>query len=113
MRAGLALNPGTPMSYVDEVVDDLDMLLIMTVNPGFPAQRYIPAATTKIARARHLLDGAGSAARLQVDGGINRDTIATAYEAGADTFVAGSAIFKAEDPGKAVQALREVCVGAA
>lgn len=112
MRAGLALNPGTPMGYVDEVVDDIDMILIMTVNPGFPAQRYIPAATAKIARARHLLDDAGSAARLEVDGGINQDTIRTAYEAGADTFVAGSAVFKAEDPGRAVQALREVCVGA-
>ena len=85
----------------------------MTVNPGFPAQRYIPAATSKIARARRVLDAAGSAARLEVDGGINRDTITMAYEAGADTFVAGSAIFKSDDPGRAVQELREVCVGAA
>jgi ribulose-phosphate 3-epimerase len=111
MRAGLALNPGTPVSYVDEVVDDLDMVLIMTVNPGFPAQRYIPSTTAKIARVRYLLDKAGSAARLEVDGGINRDTITKAYEAGADTFVAGSAIFKSEEPGQAVQALREACVG--
>jgi ribulose-phosphate 3-epimerase len=112
MRAGLALNPGTPLSYVDEVIDDLDMLLLMTVNPGFAAQRYIPAATKKIARARSLLDNAGSAARLELDGGINRETINTAFQAGADTFVAGSAIFKTESPGRAVQELREACVNA-
>jgi ribulose-phosphate 3-epimerase len=111
MRAGLALNPGTPLSFVDEIVNDLDMLLLMTVNPGYAAQRYVPAATKKIARARRLLDDAGSAARLQVDGGISRETIGTAFKAGADTFVAGSAIFKAEDPRQAVQALREACDG--
>jgi len=109
MRAGLALNPGTPLSYVDEVVDDLNMLLLMTVNPGFAAQRYIPATTKKIARARRLLDDAGSTARLQVDGGISSDTIGTAFRAGADTFVAGSAIFKADEPGSAVRALRDAC----
>ena len=109
MRAGLALNPGTPLSYVDEIVNDLDLLLLMTVNPGFGGQQYIPAATKKIARARCLLDDAGSAARLQLDGGINRDTIGAAFRAGADTFVAGSAVFKADDPGDAVKALREAC----
>jgi ribulose-phosphate 3-epimerase len=111
MRAGLALNPGTPLCYADEIVSDLDMLLLMTVNPGFGGQQYIPAATTKIARARRLLDDAGSSARLELDGGINRNTIASAYEAGADTFVAGSAIFKAAEPGSAVQALRDACEG--
>lgn len=107
MRAGLALNPGTPLSYVEEVVDDLDMLLLMTVNPGFAAQQYIPASTRKIARARAMLDALGSGARLEVDGGINRLTIKAAQEAGADTFVAGSAVFKSEDPGLEVKALRE------
>ena len=111
MRAGLALNPGTPLCYVDEIVSDLDMLLLMTVNPGFGGQQYIPAATTKIARARRLLNDAGSSARLELDGGINRNTIASAYKAGADTFVAGSAIFKAAEPGSAVQALRDACEG--
>jgi ribulose-phosphate 3-epimerase len=81
------------------------------VNPGYGGQKYIPAATNKIARARNLLDTAGSAARLQVDGGISLDTIGNAFSAGADTFVAGSAVFKAEDPGKAVQGLREACTG--
>ena len=111
MRAGLALNPGTPLSYVDEIINDLDMLLLMTVNPGFGGQQYIPAATEKIARARRLLDDVGSAARLQVDGGISCHTIGTAFKAGADTFVAGSAIFKAEEPGQAVQDLRQACDG--
>ncbi len=111
MRAGLALNPGTPLSYVDEIIDDLDMLLLMTVNPGFGAQRYIPASTKKIERSRNLLDNAGSTARLELDGGINRNTIAMTFNAGADTFVAGSAIFKAEDPGREVQLLREACLG--
>jgi ribulose-phosphate 3-epimerase len=111
MRGGIALNPGTPLSYVEEVIDDLDMVLLMTVNPGFAAQRYIPASTKKIARTRDILDKAGSPARLQVDGGINRETINTAYRAGADTFVAGSAIFKAEDPGRELEVLREACIG--
>jgi len=109
MRAGLALNPGTPLNYVDEIISDLDMLLLMTVNPGYGGQTYIPAATQKIVRARKLLDEAGSAARLQLDGGINLDTIGAAFRVGADTFVAGSAVFKAEDPGQAVQALRQAC----
>ena len=110
MRAGLALNPGTPLNLVEEVLDDLDMLLLMTVNPGYGGQKYIPAATKKIARARDLLDHAGSGARLELDGGINRNTIAMTFNAGADTFVAGSAVFKAEDPGREVQVLREACV---
>ena len=88
------------------MVDDLDLLLIMTVNPGFAAQKYIPASTGKIRRARQLLDSAGSNALLEVDGGISRETIAEARNAGADTFVAGSAIFKSENPESEVGALR-------
>lgn len=109
MRAGLALNPGTPVDHAAEVVDDLDLLLIMTVNPGFAAQHYVPASTDKIRRARRILDDGGSAARLEVDGGITCDTIREACEAGADTFVAGSAVFGADDPGAAVGALRQQC----
>ena len=111
MRAGLALNPATPLTYVEEVVDDLDMLLLMTVNPGFGGQSYIPAATNKIVRARRLLDELGSNARLELDGGINRETIAMARQAGADTFVAGSAIFKSAEPANEVRHLREACSG--
>ncbi|UCD25816.1 MAG: ribulose-phosphate 3-epimerase [Gemmatimonadota bacterium] len=113
MLAGLALNPGTPMGYAEEVVDDLDLLLIMTVNPGFPAQRYIGTVTGKIARARSLLNSRRSSARLQVDGGINRSTIGAARGAGADTFVAGSAIFDSDDPTAEVGVLRRLCETAA
>jgi ribulose-phosphate 3-epimerase len=109
MRAGLALNPGTPLAHAEEVVDELDLLLIMSVNPGFAGQRYIPASTRKIGRARQLLMEHGCDARLEVDGGISRDTIGTARVAGADTFVAGSAIFGADDPSAEVRELRRRC----
>ena len=106
LHAGLALNPGTPLSFAEEVLDDLDVLLIMTVNPGFGGQTYLPASTDKIRRARQLLAARGSAACLEVDGGITRATVGTARGAGADTFVVGSAIFHAVDPGGEVGELR-------
>ncbi len=109
MRAGLALNPGTPLAYAEAVAADLDLLLIMSVNPGFAAQGYVPASTEKIRKARHLLDVHAGRARLQVDGGITRATIREAYEAGADTFVAGSAIFGASDPKAEIGELRNHC----
>jgi ribulose-phosphate 3-epimerase len=109
MRAGLALNPATPLSLAEEVVGDLDLLLIMSVNPGFGGQEYLPAATDKIRRARRLLDAHGSAADLEVDGGISRETIGKARAAGADTFVAGSAIFGAADPAREVRELKRLC----
>lgn len=110
MLAGLALNPGTPLAYAAEVIDDVDLVLIMTVNPGFGAQAFLRSAAGKIRRARQLLHEQGSAARLEVDGGISRDTIAVAFRAGADTFVAGSAIFSADDPAAALRDLRKRCL---
>lgn len=107
--AGVALNPSTPLSAMEDVLDELDLLLVMTVNPGFGGQRFIPASVDKIARARRLLDGAGSRAALEVDGGINRATIAECWRAGADTFVAGNAVFSAPDPGAEIRALRDQC----
>lgn len=109
VRAGLAFNPATPLAWLDEVVDDVDLVLIMSVNPGFGGQQFIPAALRKIRRARTALDDRGSAARLEVDGGITTDTIGAVFGAGADTFVAGSAIFGADEPGQAVRALRALC----
>jgi ribulose-phosphate 3-epimerase len=109
MLAGLALNPGSPIAFAEEVADDLDLLLIMTVNPGFGAQEFIPASLDKIARARQLITSRGTGTYLEVDGGISRDTVADAFAAGADTFVAGSAIFHADDPGREVQELRKRC----
>ena len=109
MAAGLALNPGTPMAYAEELIDDLDLLLVMTVNPGFAGQSYLASANQKIARARHLLDQAGSDAWLEVDGGITRDTVSAAHAAGADTFVAGSAIFGSPDPAAEIRELKRRC----
>jgi ribulose-phosphate 3-epimerase len=109
MLAGLALNPASPLALVEDVVTDLDLLLIMTVNPGFGGQRYLPASTDKIRRAHALLQARRAPVRLEVDGGIGPDTIATAHAAGADTFVAGHAIFSSADPGRAVRELRQRC----
>ncbi|HXQ28845.1 MAG TPA: ribulose-phosphate 3-epimerase [Gemmatimonadales bacterium] len=110
MLAGLALNPSTSLSAVEEVVADFDLLLIMTVNPGYGGQSYIPASNDKIRRARDLLQSRGSRAFLEVDGGIARPTIAAAHQAGADTFVAGNAVFTSADPAREVEELRRRCL---
>lgn len=108
-QAGATMNPGTPIDSVREVAADLDLLLIMSVNPGFGGQPFIPASVDKIRRARQLLDATGSRARLEVDGGISRDTIHACWEAGADTFVAGNAVFGARDPKGEIAELRGRC----
>ena len=110
MRAGLALNPATPLGAIEEVIDDLDLVLVMSVNPGFGGQSYIPHATDKIARVRALLDRRRSPAVVEVDGGITPDTIGDAWRAGARTFVAGTAVFGEPDPAAAVRALRAQCM---
>jgi ribulose-phosphate 3-epimerase len=109
MLAGLALNPSTPVAFAGEVLDDLDLVLVMSVNPGYGGQAYLPSATDKIRRVRSLLDESGSRATLEVDGGITHDTIAEAWLAGADTFVAGTAVFGAGDPAQAVRDLQRRC----
>jgi ribulose-phosphate 3-epimerase len=105
----VALNPGTPLSVVSEVLDDMDLLLVMTVNPGFGGQKFIPNSMDKIVRARRMLTEAKSAAWLEVDGGINRNTIEQVWNAGADTFVAGNAVFSAKDPAAEIRELRARC----
>jgi ribulose-phosphate 3-epimerase len=107
--AGMAVNPGTSLGAVCEVASDLDVLLVMTVNPGFGGQEFIPASIDKIARARRLLDEMKSRAALEVDGGISRDTIQAVWRAGADMFVAGNAVFTAADPKAEIAALRRLC----
>lgn len=109
MMAGLSLNPGTPTAFLEEVVDDVDLVLIMSVNPGFGGQRYLPAATSKIARVRNMLAAHRSAAVLEVDGGISVATIGGAWKAGATAFVAGTAVFGDGDPAAAIRALRAQC----
>jgi ribulose-phosphate 3-epimerase len=108
--AGAAVNPGTSLDRIREVVSDLDLVLVMTVNPGFGGQSYIESSTGKVARARRLLDDAKSSASLEVDGGIARETIAKVWRAGADTFVAGNAIFSASDAKAEIAALRKLCM---
>jgi len=107
--AGAVVNPGTPVEVLRDVAADLDLLLIMSVNPGFGGQKFIPGSLDKIARARAMLDAAGSGAALEVDGGVARDTINACWRAGADTFVAGVAVFHAPDPAAEVRALRALC----
>ena len=107
--AGVAINPSTPLTAVEEVLRDIDLLLVMSVNPGFGGQAFIETSVDKVARARQMLDGARSGAALQVDGGINRDTIGAVWRAGADTFVAGHAVFSASDPRAELAALRAHC----
>ena len=109
MLAGLALNPSTPLAAIEEVVSDLDLVLVMSVNPGFGGQEYLPEATGKIARVRTLLTEQRSDAVLEVDGGITVETIGEARQAGADAFVAGTAVFGQRDIGGAVRALRDAC----
>ena len=104
--AGVALNPATPLEAISEAIPYIDLLLVMTVNPGFGGQEFIATSVEKVARARAMLDAAGSNATLEVDGGINRETLARTRAAGADTFVAGNAIFAAKDPQKEIEALR-------
>ncbi len=109
MLAGLSLNPSSPLSLVEEVIPDLDLLLLMSVNPGFGGQSYIPTTTDKLTRARTLLDRHRSRAALEVDGGITMDTIEAAWRAGADTFVAGTAVFGQPDIAEAVRGLKRRC----
>jgi ribulose-phosphate 3-epimerase len=108
-KAGVVINPGTSLEAVREVAADIDLLLIMSVNPGFGGQRFIDASVDKIRRARCMLDDARSGAVLEVDGGINRETIVPCWRAGADTFVAGNAVFAAPDPKAEIGALRARC----
>ena len=112
-RAGAVINPATPLSAVSEVVGDLDLLLIMTVNPGFGGQKFIQGSVDKVRRAREMLDLTGSKAFLEADGGIDRKTIKSVWEAGADTFVAGNAIFAAKDPKAEIEELRKRCTAQA
>jgi ribulose-phosphate 3-epimerase len=96
-QAGLVFNPATPLSYLDYVLDKVDVVLLMSVNPGFGGQSFIPATLDKLAQARQIIDRSGKAIRLEVDGGVKVENIAEIASAGADMFVAGSAIFSQPD----------------
>ena len=106
-KSGLVFNPATPLHYLDHVLDKVDMVLLMSVNPGFGGQSFIQSTLPKIAEARRIIDRSGRDIRLEVDGGIKVDNIGAVAAAGADTFVAGSAIFNAKDYTATIAAMRE------
>jgi ribulose-phosphate 3-epimerase len=110
-KAGLVFNPAAPMDVLDWVIDDIDLILIMSVNPGFGGQEFIGSALRKIEQARKRIDASGKDIRLEVDGGIKADNIARVAAAGADTFVAGSAIFGKPDYKGAIDAMRAAIKG--
>ncbi len=105
-RAGLAVNPGTPVEPYADLLPEIDMLLVMTVEPGFGGQSFLDLVLPKLRRARHLIARHGGEVWLQVDGGVTDETIGRCAEAGADMFVAGTAVFGAEEPAAAVEQLR-------
>jgi ribulose-phosphate 3-epimerase len=113
LKAGVALNPSTPVGSIEEVAADVDFVLVMTVNPGFGGQTFIPRSTSKVRAMRALLDEAGNAAPIEVDGGIDETTIADIVLAGADWIVAGSAVFGTGDAEAAARGLRARAVAAA
>ena len=110
--AGLAVKPGTPLETHLELLADFDTLLVMSVEPGFGGQSFIPDVLSKVRTARRLVDAGELTLLVEIDGGINADTIEQAAEAGADVFVAGSAVYGADDPGKAIAALRQQAAAA-
>jgi ribulose-phosphate 3-epimerase len=106
-KPGLVFNPATPLNVLDHVLDQLDLVLIMSVNPGFGGQSFIPGALEKLRAVRQRIDASGRDIRLEIDGGVKASNIGEIASAGADTFVAGSAIFNAPDYGEVIRAMRE------
>ena len=111
-KAGLVFNPATPLNYLDHVLDHIDLVLIMSVNPGFGGQSFIPGALEKLRRVRKLIDASGRDIRLEIDGGVKADNIGEIAAAGADTFVAGSAIFNAPDYADVIARMRAAVAAA-
>jgi ribulose-phosphate 3-epimerase len=105
-KAGLVFNPATPLDWLEYVIDKVDMVLLMSVNPGFGGQKFIPSALDKLRQARRIIDSSGLDIRLEVDGGVKVDNIGEIAAAGADTFVAGSAIFGSEDYAATIAAMK-------
>jgi ribulose-phosphate 3-epimerase len=107
LEAGVALNPATPVGHLEEIVADLDVVLVMSVNPGYSWQTFIPRSESKTAAVRQLIERTGSKARIELDGGVDTGNIARLTAAGGSVFVAGGAVFGSPDPAAAVRALRE------
>jgi ribulose-phosphate 3-epimerase len=113
LGAGVALNPATPVGSLEEIAPDVDYVLVMSVNPGFGGQSFLPRSESKVRAVRALLDRVGSGAAIEIDGGIDHETIARVVTAGADMIVAGSAVFHAPDPAQAARDLKAVALAAA
>ena len=109
-KVGLVFNPATSLDILENVLDEIDLVLIMSVNPGFGGQSFIESSLDKLKKVRQMIDASGRDIRLEIDGGINKDTIAKAAEAGADTFVAGSAIFNTDNYEQTISDLRSKIV---
>lgn len=105
-KAGLVFNPATPLSWLEHVIDKVDMVLLMSVNPGFGGQKFIPSALDKLREVRKMIDASGREIRLEIDGGVKVDNIGEIAAAGADTFVAGSAIFGSDDYAATIAAMK-------
>ena len=108
MKAGVTLNPHTPVELLEDIVNEVDLVLIMSVNPGFGGQKFIENTYSKVARLRSMIEHKGSKALIEVDGGVNLDNAANIYRAGADVLVAGNAVFKAPDISAAIEAFKNV-----
>ncbi len=112
VKAGVVINPGTPVAALSEIAGDVDFVLVMSVNPGFGGQTFIPRSESKLREVRALLDSAGSSAPIEIDGGVDQHNIARVVAAGARMVVAGSAIFNTADPERATRELKAAALGA-
>ncbi len=108
MKAGVTLNPSTPVEMLTDIIEDVDLVMLMSVNPGFGGQKFIPRTLDRVERLRKLIDESGSQALIEIDGGVNRETACWLVDAGADVLVAGSAVFKAADPIAEIQSLKDL-----
>lgn len=108
LRAGVVLNPSTPLSAIDWIIEDVDLVMIMSVNPGFGGQKFIPNSIDKIRALRKMIQNRGLSVLIEIDGGVNEKTIKNISDAGADVFVAGSAIFKSPDYKETIGKFREL-----
>jgi len=108
VKAGVALNPHTPVTALEEVIQDIDLVLIMSVNPGFGGQKFIPATVSKVKKIKNLINQKNTSTIIEVDGGVNLETGAQVCQAGADAIVAGSFVFKSEDPSETISNLKKL-----
>jgi ribulose-phosphate 3-epimerase len=108
MKAGVTLNPATPVSTLVDIIEDLDIVMLMSVNPGFGGQTFIPRTLEKVRELRAMIDNSNSHALIEVDGGVNRETGKMLVDAGVDVLVAGSAVFKAVDPEEEIRILKNL-----